>query len=234
MSDMACPGRPLGYNDRMAQLAYRPKPVSDVPPLQAGDRLTREEFERRWEMHPEIKKAELIDGLVFTEMTVSPRHGEPHSALMVWLGSYWATRSELQMLDNTTVRMPGEDDLQPDILLRCREGGTSRLVEDEAIEGPPEFVAEIAASSASYDMHLKKEAYRRGGVQEYLVWQVYEQRIDWWALEDSEYAAIEPDADGIVTSRLFAGLRLNVAALLAGDLSAVLASLTAGSQPESQ
>lgn len=218
----------------MAQLAYRPKPVSDVPPLQAGDRLTREEFERRWELHPEIKKAELIDGLVFTDVSVSPRHGEPHSALMVWLGSYWATRRQLQMLDNTTVRMPHEDDLQPDVLLRRREGGTSTLVEDEAIEAPPEFVGEIAASSASYDMHLKKEAYRRGVVQEYLVWQVYEQRIDWWSLEDGEYAPLEPDAAGVIESNIFPGLRLNAIALLEGDLPAVLAALTSPGETQHQ
>jgi len=218
----------------MAQLAYRPKPLAEVPPLQAGDRLTREEFERRWDMHPEIKKAELIDGLVFTEVTVSPRHGEPHSTLNWWLVSYRTMHRDLVAMDNTTVRMPGEDDLQPDVLLRRREGGTSILVENEAIEGPPEFAGEVAASSVAYDMHLKKEAYRRGGVQEYLVWQVYEQRIDWWSLEDGEYLPIEPDAAGIIESKVFPGLRLNVAALLAGDLPKVLAALTPHNETQGQ
>ena len=210
----------------MAQLAERPKPLVEVPPLQAGDRLTREEFERRWELHPEIKKAELIDGLVYTEMSVSPRHGRPHSRLVGWLIAYEATHPGLESMDNTTVRMPGEDDLQPGVLLRRRQGGTSALVENEAVEGPPEFVGEIAASSASYDMHLKKEAYRRGGVQEYLVWQVYEQRIDWWSLDNGQYVPLVRDAAGIIESKIFPGLRLNVAALLAGDLPAVLAALT--------
>ncbi len=211
----------------MAQLADRPKPLAEVPPLQAGDRLTRAEFERRWELHPEIKKAELIDGLVFTEMTVSPRHGKPHLRVAGWLMAFEAANPDLEAMDNTTVRMPGEDDLQPDVLLRRREGGTSTLVENEAVEGPPEFAGEVAASSASYDMHLKKEAYRRGGVREYLVWQVFERRIDWWALENGEYVPLQPDDAGIIESKVFPGLRLNVAALLAGDLPAVLAALTA-------
>ena len=36
-----------------------------VPPLVAGDRLTRDEFLRRWAAHPEIKIAELLGGLVY-------------------------------------------------------------------------------------------------------------------------------------------------------------------------
>jgi hypothetical protein len=33
----------------------------EPPPLNAGDRLSRVEFERRYKAHPEIKKAELIE-----------------------------------------------------------------------------------------------------------------------------------------------------------------------------
>lgn len=46
-----------------------------------------------------------------------------------------------------------------------------RPPQDDYIEGAPEVVVEIAASSASYNLHYKKEAYRRNGVQEYIVWQ---------------------------------------------------------------
>ena len=37
---------------------------SRTPPLNAGDRLSRAEFERRYQAHPEITKAELIEGVV--------------------------------------------------------------------------------------------------------------------------------------------------------------------------
>ena len=63
-------------------------------------------------------------------------------------------------------------------------------------------------------------------MQEYLVWQVYEQRIDWWSLDNGQYVPLVRDAAGIIESKIFPGLRLNVAALLAGDLPAVLAALT--------
>jgi hypothetical protein len=50
-----------------------------VPPLETGDRLTRAEFLRRWEAHPEIKKAELIGGRVFmpSPLCLQQREGVP-------------------------------------------------------------------------------------------------------------------------------------------------------------
>ena len=39
-------------------------PVEIVPELENGDRLTRAEFERRYEAMPDLKKAELIEGVV--------------------------------------------------------------------------------------------------------------------------------------------------------------------------
>jgi len=198
----------------------------------AGDRLTRAEFERRWELHPEIKKAELIDGLVYTEMTVSRSHGKPHTILVAALASFAARATGIEALDNATVRLRGND-LQPDVLVRRTAGGTSSVSDDDCIEGPPEFVAEIAVSSVSYDTHLKKEAYRRAGVCEYLVWQVYEERVDWWQLKDGEYVAIEAGEDGIIASKEFPELRLDVDALIAEDLAGVLAALNPHEQPES-
>ena len=71
----------------------------------------------------------------------------------------------------------------------------------------------------AYDLNAKKQAYARGGVPEYVVWQQYENRLDWFVLEDGRYVTVEPGADGIIESRGFAGLRLDVPALLRGDLA---------------
>jgi Uma2 family endonuclease len=90
------------------------------------------------------------------------------------------------------------------------------------------LVAEIVASSASYDLHDKKEAYRRNGVQEYLVWQVFERKVDWYRLQDGEYELLQPDQDGVVKSQVFPGLWLAVPALLAGEMATVLAVLQTG------
>lgn len=199
-------------------------PNESIPPLETGDHLSMEEFHRLWDLHPEIKKAELINGMVFVELSVSARHGEPHARAITWMGVYCASHRELQALDNATVRL-GDDSLQPDVLLRRREHGTSLVSVDSCIEGPPELAGEISATSASFDMNAKKEVYRRGGVQEYLVWQHFEKRIDWWELREGEYVPLEPDADGVIESRVFPGLRLDVAAMVEGDMAAVLAAL---------
>jgi hypothetical protein len=89
---------------------------------------------------------------------------------------------------------------------------------------------EIAASSVSYDLHVKKEAYRRSGVREYIVWRVQDEAIDWFRLQHGEYVLIEPDADGIVESAQFPGLRLHVQSMLDGNLAAVLGHLRAANQ----
>ncbi|HEX3869772.1 MAG TPA: hypothetical protein VHV77_05020, partial [Pirellulales bacterium] len=52
-----------------------------VPPLESGDVLTAEEFERRWEAMPDLKRAELIDGVVYMNAAVSIHHGMPHAKL---------------------------------------------------------------------------------------------------------------------------------------------------------
>jgi Uma2 family endonuclease len=115
--------------------------------------------------------------------------------------------------------------MQPDACLWREEPGGPRLSEDDYIEGAPQLVVEVAASSASYDLHDKLRAYRRNGVREYVVWRVLDRAIDWFRLRAGEYARVEPDARGVIESEVFVGLRLNVAKMLAGDAAGVLAEL---------
>lgn len=59
--------------------------ANGVPPLESADRLTRAEFERRYELHPEIKKAERIEGVVDVASPIRARqHGGPHFDGMGW------------------------------------------------------------------------------------------------------------------------------------------------------
>jgi Uma2 family endonuclease len=202
-----------------------------VLPLENGDRLTRDQFERRYAAMPQVKKAELIEGVVYVPAALRYRqHGKPHSNIMVWLGVYEAATPGVEAADNTTVRLDLENEPQPDALLRIDEacGGQSCISEDDYVEGAPELIVEIASSSASYDLHDKKRAYRRNGVQEYLVWLVAEQTIQWFCLQGSEYVSLEPNQDGVIASQQFPGLHLSVEALLAGDLARVLAVVQEG------
>jgi len=199
-----------------------------ILPLENGDRLTREEFERRYAAMPNLKKAELIEGMVLMGSPVRVMHGNPHATIVGWLWNYEVAVPGVQLADNATVRLDRDNELQPDALLRWVEGGRSRLSDDGYLEGAPELIAEVAASSASYDLREKLRVYRRNEVQEYLVWQVYDRRLDWFYWQAGDYVPLEPDAAGIVKSRVFPGLWLAVTALLAGDLPAVRRVAEAG------
>lgn len=204
---------------------------TEPPPLNPGDRLSRTEFERRYHAHPEIKKAELIEGVVYMPSPVRQKiHSRPHARLVTWLGTYWAATPGVDLGDNVTVRLDYENELQPDALLRIETaaGGQSRLSEDDYIEGPPELIVEVAASSAAYDLHDKLRVYARSGVLEYIAVQMYEQEIDWFVLREGVYEALQPDKSGVIKSEVFPGLWLDTAAFWAGDLAQILAVLQKG------
>ncbi|AFY41302.1 Uma2 family endonuclease [Nostoc sp. PCC 7107] len=207
-----------------------------IPPLENGDKLTRAEFERRYHAMPNLKKAELIEGVVYVASPVrAKKHGKPHSHIMTWLGTYEAATPGVETLDNTTVRLDADNEPQPDAILRIEQGGQSSITEDDYVEDAPELIVEIAASSASYDLHEKLKVYRRNQVQEYLVWRVYDRQFDWFRLNAGEYIQLEPNPDDIICSQVFPGLWLDKAALLSGDLAKVLAILQQGlSTPEHQ
>jgi len=202
-----------------------------IPPLENGDLLSRAEFERRYTAMPALKKAELIEGIVYmaSPLRFEP-HAEPHADLMGWLWTYKIATLGVRLGDNPTVRLDVDNEPQPDavLLIDAQRGGQTCLSDDGYIEGAPEFVAEISASTATIDLRDKKRVYRRNGVKEYLVWQVMNRRIDWFSLQEEEYIALLPDAEGIIRSRVFPGLWLAVSALLDGDMPSAIATLQAG------
>ncbi|MEA3211822.1 MAG: hypothetical protein QOE70_4879 [Chthoniobacter sp.] len=162
------------------------------------------------------------------------KHGHQHTHVAGWLCAYESETPQSFAADNSTVRLDLDNEPQPDLVLMMLPecGGRATIDDDGYIEGGPELVAEIAASSASYDLHQKKDAYRRNGVREYLVWIVGEQRLVWFELHAGEYAELAPDAEGILRSRAFPGLWLEAAALLRGDMKTVLATVRRGCESE--
>ncbi len=201
------------------------------PPLNAGDIFSRVEFERLYRAHPEIKKAELIEGVVYMPSPVHfEKHSQPHIHIVTLLGVYLAATPGVLGGDNSTVRLDFENEVQPDALLRLQAslGGKSRVSRDDYLEGPPELVVEIAASSAAYDLGVKRRVYARSGVQEYLAAQMYEKRLDWFVLREGVYYTLAPDDKGILKSEVFPGLWLNAEAFWTGNLAAILATLQEG------
>ena len=202
--------------------------TSIIPPLENGDRLNRYEFERRYSAMPHLKKAELIEGVVYMPAALRFRsHGQPHANTIGWLWFYTIATPKVELGDNPTVRLDLDNVPQPDTVLLI-DGGQARISEDDYVEGPPELIVEIAASSAAYDLYDKKQAYRRNGVREYLVWRVYDRQLDWFSLEAGEYNLLAPDAEGVVRSQVFPGLWLATSQLLSGKMNEVLAVLQQG------
>jgi len=201
-----------------------------APPLVAGDRLSRVEFERRYEMRADIKKAELIEGVVYMPSPVRLDHAQLHSNVMIWLGFYRINTSGVYAADNATVRLDLDNEVQPDALLRLDEsiGGQALVSEDHYLENAPELIVEVAGSSASYDLHAKRHVYRRNGVREYLVLLAYEGETRWYVLREGEYKLLEPDENGVSKSEIFPGLWLDVERFWQDDMAGVLAVLQEG------
>ncbi|MEM8639780.1 MAG: Uma2 family endonuclease [Cyanobacteria bacterium P01_G01_bin.54] len=202
-----------------------------LPPLESGDRLSRPEFERRYTADPQVKKAELIEGIVYVASPLRfEQHAQPHNCFATWLGTYAAFTPQVNAGIEPTVQLDLDNEVQPDLVLRIEStvGGQTQLTPEGYLEGAPELVVEIAASSAAIDRGRKQQVYRRSGVKEYLVWQVFEQRLDWWVLVEGEYQQLLPDTEGIIRSRTFPGLWLNRTAFVQGQMPQVLQGVQQG------
>jgi Uma2 family endonuclease len=204
---------------------------SNIPPLNTGDRLSRAEFERRYQAHPEIKHAELIEGIVYVPSPVCfINHSRIHGNVTTWLGVYRAATPGVDSGGNATVRLDNDNELEPDALLRLGEkvGGRSRITQDDYLAGAPELVVEVAASSVAYDLHDKLRVYRRNGVQEYLVLMAFERETRWFALQEGEYELLPADEQGVIHSQGFPGLWLSSKLFWEDDTAGVLAVLQQG------
>src|SRR5262249_15958656 len=202
-----------------------------ILPLMPGERLSREEFESRYQALPQIKKAELLEGVVFMPSPVHfHAHGRPSRHLSGWIAVYESQTPGVMGGDNSTSRVDLGNEPQPDLLLLIDPacGGRARFSSDDYVEGEPEMVAEVSAGTADFDLTAKLEIYQRNGVQEYLVWRVLDQAVDWFALRDDRYVRLQADSAGIVRSEVFPGLWLDPRALIRKDLAAVLAVLQRG------
>jgi Uma2 family endonuclease len=220
-----------GVANGAAQKAFTQAGDYQFPPLESGDRLSRAEFERRYLARPDIKKAELIEGVVYVSSPVRiEQHSEPHATIIFWLGYYRATTPGLRMADNGTLRLDVDNEPQPDVCLWIDEqaGGQAWVNQNDYLEGAPELIVEVAGSTAAYDLHDKLNAYRRSGVKEYLVLLPNEQKLIWHVWHEGEYHTLAPDEQGILRSQVFPGLWFHPTRFWSGDMAGLLALLQEG------
>ncbi|MBI4903167.1 MAG: Uma2 family endonuclease [Acidobacteria bacterium] len=188
-----------------------PSAALALPPiLREGDRLNSEEFLRRWEAMPELKRAELIAGVVFMPSPVSRIHSNVHIRLSTWLGTYMDTTPGCEGGVEGTWMMTNESVPQPDVALRILPdfGGQSQDFGTYSA-GAPELVLEVSGSSTSRDLGAKLLLYQSVGVREYLTILLDPRQVIWRQLVRGKYRDIKPDADGLLRSRIFPGLWLD-------------------------
>jgi Uma2 family endonuclease len=212
-------------------------PAATPLPLENGDHLSRDEFHRRYEAMPGIK-AELIQGVVYVASPVRNKtHGKPHGKLVAWVGYYAAGTPGVDFSVDSSVKLDDVNEPQPDALLYVlpSHGGQLKEDTDDYLVSAPEWAGEVAASSASYDLHVKFDVYRQHGVKEYVVWRVLDKKIDWFVLRGDRYERLPLGEDGLYRSEVFPGLWLDPQALIAEDLPKLQAVVQRGlATPEHQ
>ncbi|MBL8233011.1 MAG: Uma2 family endonuclease [Bryobacterales bacterium] len=198
------------------------------PPLREGDRLTRDEFLRRWDAMPDLKHAELIDGVVHMPSPVAYPHNRLHAVLTAWLANYEAVTPGCETGSDGTWLMGPLDAPQPDLTLRIRpdHGGQSSIV-NHYLAGAPELAVEVSHSTSARDLGAKANLYLRYGVREYLA-VLTKPEVIWRENVKGRWRRIPLDPDGILRSRAFLGLWLDVDALYKSDVKRLLAVVQQG------
>jgi len=208
-------------------------PVATAPELVTGERMDVEEFLRRWDELPELKNAELIDGVAYVSSPVSLEPGDLDTLIHMWLAYYAQATPGCRAGSNSTWLML-DSAPQPDAALRILPayGGLSRVRtrrKKRYSAGAPELAVEVCLASTDVDFGPKRKLYQRAGVQEYITIEALLERIIWRVLDENHVYSFQLTTDdGILRSRVFPGLWLDVAAFWANDGAKMLAALNAG------
>ena len=196
--------------------------------LAPGDRMELEEFLARWDQCPDLKFAELIDGVVYMPSPLSVPHSRYDGMAQLVVG-YYAARSGLcENLPNATWLM-GRSAPQPDLALSLKPeyGAKWKLTDRNLASGRPELVVEVCRSSRSYDLGPKLALYERAGVPEYLAILVEERRFEWRILIDDRYQFLTAE-NSIFRSHIFPGLWIDEQAFWREDGDRLLSVLDEG------
>jgi Uma2 family endonuclease len=217
----------------MSTAAIRVSQSSDNSPLlRAGQRLTQPEFHRRYEAYPDPNvKFELIGGIVYMMSPAGYDHGRRGFEICGILSLYEAATPGVSGVLGATVVLGDRSEPQPDVALLVRPecGGKTRLKrinDKQYIHGPPELVVEVSHSTLRLDLRDKLDDYREGGVHEYIVICVEERTIKWFDLAADDSLAV--DSRGVLKSRAFPGLWIDITALFGFDTNRLVSTLQRG------
>ena len=185
------------------------------PPLVTGQRMDVDEFIRRWDALPDLKDAELIDGVVYVASPVGRPHGRFDLRFHSWLDEYRNATPGVDAGCNVTFLTVGSAPQPDSYLCILPEFGGATQAEGRLPRGAPELVAEVCDTSTPHDLGPKLALYQRAGVREYITYEVGPQRLTWRTLgRDGSYHKLRPQPDGSLRSREFPGLWLEPMALI--------------------
>ncbi len=102
-------------------------------------------------------------------------------------------------------------------------------MEGKYLHGEPDLMVEVSISSASYDLHQKKELYLAGGVREYLVVLVKEKKVLWHRRSGKTFRLLGSQ-EGTYRSGIFPGLWLDAPSLFGDNMLKVIETLERGLQ----
>jgi len=186
--------------------------------------MTRDEFEVRFDVTPDLKMAELIEGIVYITPKPIPllTFGEPCAHLIGWLAQYDVETPGVEGGAHAHIRLDAFNEPQPEVSLIIRPecGGAVRIV-NGMVEGPPELVTEVTYDTPVVDPNTRLYLYRRHGIREYIRWRTTERTIDWFALHGERYERLPSDSAGVIRSEVFPGLWLDTDSMLRNDPLAV-------------
>jgi Uma2 family endonuclease len=187
-----------------------------VNTLEPGDHLDQSTFHECYEAMGDDVRAELVQGVVYMPSPAMADHARPCALLLTLLGLYESETPGVAVISDATTILDEENEVQPDggLFILPEKGGRVRINDRGYLEGAPDWVGEIALSTASYDLHSKKTAYEQAGVQEYVVVAVRQARVFWFRLRNGVFVELEASSDGVFRSEVFPGLWLDPAALL--------------------
>jgi len=211
-----------------AKRTSKPASGKKQPLLWEGQRLDRETFHRLYSDSPELKRVQLIEGIVYMPSPMRfVQHAHPEVSFTTWLTYFASFTPGVNSGGQATLKIDGKNEYQPDGML-FYDKGQLIIDNDGYLVGVPELVVEVSASTISVDSNEKYLVYQKYGVKEYLLWNTEAKKITWYGRSGSKFVPMKPNREGIIKSKAFPGLWLNVAAMLKGNLKLVLKTLQEG------
>jgi Uma2 family endonuclease len=135
---------------------------------------------------------EVVDGVLLRSPSPTPFHQDVSKWLTVYLGMF----VDLQGLGKVysaplDVLLPAGHTVQPDIFVILNQGNGLAVRDDKKISGAPDLIIEIASpGTSSYDRLQKFHLYKKAGVTEYWMVNLFHQSVDAYLLKGDDYACL--------------------------------------------